>query len=575
MEVASKIWRAAAADGESASRLAAELDLPLPLAMVLIARGHADAASAERFLNPRLSDLSDPLILPGMSAAVERIWSAIDRKEPIVIFGDYDADGISSTALMVRVLGSLGAKVVPFLPHRIDDGYGLAAETLQRCIENHHPKLVVTVDCGTNSVEAVLMARSSGIDVIITDHHEPSGEVAPALAVVNPKCGQNDDLKVLSGVGVAFKLCHALVKAARGTGRPEAALDLRNHLDLVCIGTIADIVPLTGENRIFCRHGLALLRRTNLVGLRALIEVSGIKGELDAYHVGFLLGPRLNAVGRLGDAQASLELLLTEDADRARELAQQLDRTNRERQDVEAQIVKEAMAEIDSFFKPEEHFGLVIAREGWHPGVIGIVASRLSARYRRPTVVIAIDETGECRGSCRSVEGFNLVENLALCSTLLIRFGGHAMAAGLGVERRLIEAFRKRFNEVAAEALRTADLRPVQNIDAWVDLREADERLMTGLDRMRPFGFGNPTPVWAARGVRVVGQPRVVGGKHLKMALASGGTQREAIAFGAGDRQLPVGPIDVAFQLQRNSYQGRDTLQFNVQDFRTGGEGEN
>jgi single-stranded-DNA-specific exonuclease len=564
-----KVWKTKECAEDSVARLIQDQNLYPPLARMLASRGFLDPNSVDHFLNPRLSDLSDPFLLPGMDQAVDRIWKAIDTGQQIVVFGDYDVDGITSTALMIQVLGRLGAKACPFLPHRIDDGYGLAEETLQRCIDTLRPQLVITVDCGTGAADSVKLAGRAGVDVVVTDHHAPSGLIAPAIAVVNPKLGLDEDSKELAGVGVAFKVCHALLKVGRQKGRHTAAtVDLRSYLDLVGVGTIADIVPLKAENRILARYGLDQLNKTISVGLKALVEVAGIEGHLDAYHVGFLIGPRLNAAGRLGDAQAALDLLLTHDPRRARDVALQLDQSNRERQHVEKQMVEEAIKELETTFDPKKDFGLVLARKGWHPGVIGIVASRLCQSYRRPTIVIALDETREGRGSCRSIEEFNIVDRLEECSDLLIRFGGHAMAAGLDIRDVHIEAFREKFNQVAARSLEGVDLRPVQKIDAWIDLWEADDRLLEGLKRMRPFGLGNPTPVWGSRGVRVVGQPRVLKEKHLKMWVASGAVQRNAIAFGHGQREIPAGLIDIAFQLDQNMYGGRQSLQLKVQDFR-------
>jgi single-stranded-DNA-specific exonuclease len=564
-----KVWKTKECAEDSVARLIKDQNLYPALARLLVSRGFSDPDSIDRFLNPRLSDLSDPFLLPGMDKAVDRIWQAIDAGQQIVVFGDYDVDGITSTALMIQVLGRLGAKARPFLPHRIDDGYGLAEETLQRCIEELHPQLVITVDCGTGAVASIKRAGRAGVDVVVTDHHEPSGSLAPAIAVVNPKLGLNENSISLAGVGVAFKVCHALLKNGRKNGRQIAEkVDLRPYLDLVGVGTIVDVVPLKAENRILARYGLDQLNKTKSIGLQALVEVAGIEGHLDAYQVGFLIGPRLNAAGRLGDAQAALELLLTSDPRRARHLAAQLDQSNSERQNIEKQMVEEATRKLDDSFDPNKHFGLVLAQKGWHPGVIGIVASRICQGYRRPTIVIALDETDEARGSCRSIEEFHIVERLTECSDLLIRFGGHAMAAGLDVRVASIEAFREKFNQVAARALEHVDLRPVQKIDAWIDLREADDRLMEGLARMRPFGLGNPTPVWGSRGVRLVGPPRVLKEKHLKMQVADGAEQRDAIAFGHGRREIPAGLIDIAFQLDQNRYNGRESLQLKVQDFR-------
>ncbi len=402
---------------------------------------------------------------------------------------------------------------------------------------------------------------------VVTDHHTPAAEVAPALAVINPKLGKNEDLHILAGVGVTFKLCHALLKQGRTEGRKNAALDLRSHLDLVALGTISDVVPLRGENRTLARHGLMQLNATKSIGLKHLIEVARIKNEIDAYEVGFLLGPRLNAAGRLGDALQALELLVTGDGAKGREIAAHLDGANRERQDIEKKTLKDAMDEIDAAFHPEKSFGLVVAREGWHPGVIGIVAARLAQRYYRPGIVIALDGAVG-RGSCRSIEGCDLVERLGTCSKLLTKFGGHTMAAGLEIDAARIEEFKLLFNDAVAAVLRGTDLRPVQRIDAWMTLAEADERMCESLQGLRPFGHSNPTPVWGLRGATVMGRPKVVGEKHLKFVVASGGVQREAIAFNFSEGQLPDGEMDVAFQLKKDTYMGRQQLVLQVQDVR-------
>lgn len=565
-----KRWITAEHDAALAERLSRELSVPVPVAALLASRGYGEPRAAERFLNPRLSDVADPSSLPGMAAAVERIAAAVRGGERIVVFGDYDADGITATALMVKVLAALGASVVPFLPHRIDDGYGLAPDTLQRCMELHKPDLVVTVDCGTSAAEAVRAAAALHRDVVITDHHEPGGEIAPAVAVVNPKLGSDEDAKLLAGVGVAFKLCYALLKRLRDEKFPGAnAVDLREHFDLVCVGTVADIVPLRGENRILVRHGLGRLSGDPCVGLAALIEVCGIQTDVDAYHVGFQIGPRLNAAGRLGDAEAALELLLTTDASRARDIALQLDRANRERQNIEARIFEEAVSAVDAQFDPARDRVVVVAGRGWHPGVIGIVASRITQKYYRPSVVIALDdETGVGRGSCRSIEGFNLVEHIEQCAELLGSHGGHAMAAGLDIEGRHVQAFREKFNEVASRTLKEEDLIPTLKVDGWISLGDVDQRFYEALERLKPFGVGNRTPIWAARGVHVVGQPRILKDKHLKMTVGSGGRQIEAIGFGLANRELPDGPLDIAFGIRLNDFMGNRKLELQLQDFR-------
>lgn len=563
-----KIWQTVASDDRAAGALAQEARIPLAVARLLHARGYRDAGAADRFLNPRLSAIGDPFDLPGMEAAVARIWCAVDAAERIAVFGDYDVDGITSAALLTQVLRALGADAVPFLPHRLEEGYGLSPEALERCLESCRPRLIVTVDCGTGSVAAVEEASRRGVDVIVTDHHEPGAQLAPACALVNPKLGADERLHALAGVGVTFKLCHALAKHGRATGRPLAGLDLKPHLDLVALGTIADIVPLVGENRILARHGLVQMNQTQRPGLEALIDVAGIQDEIDAYEVGFRLGPRLNAAGRLGDAQRALELLMGDDAARVRELAEELDRSNRERQEIEARTLKEALAELEARFDPDRDFGLVVGRPGWHPGVVGIVASRLLQRFHRPVAVVAVSEDGG-RGSCRSIEGFDMVAGLRACEEDLAKYGGHAMAAGLELKPGRLASFADSFNEAAGRLLAGRDLRPIQRIDAWLALDEVDDALADAMDRLRPFGVGNTTPVWAARAVRVVGPPRVVGQGHLKLLLAAGGRQIEAMGWGMAERPLPEGPLDVAFQLKRDRFRGQERLVLHLQDFRS------
>ena len=553
-----------AADEQQTAALAAELALPHPVARLLVARGLAAPAAAEKFLRARLSDLSEPELLPNLAPAVTRLAQALARREKIAVFGDYDADGLTSTALLVRVLRQLGGEVAAFIPHRLEDGYGLTAAALAKCIEQHQPQLIITVDCGTCSPEAV---RGSSVPIIVTDHHDPAGELSPALAVVNPKLGEHSALRQLAGVGVAFKLCHALLKHLR-RANGAAAVDLKDYLDLVAIGTVADVVPLVGENRILVRHGLLRLAQTKNLGLIALKSVAGLAEHPDAWHIGFVIGPRLNAIGRLGNAHEVLELLLTEQPDRALELARRLDAANRERQALEKNIVEEAMREIDATFDPARVFGLVVASAKWHPGVVGIVAARLVQRYRRPAIVLAQEADGFCRGSCRSIEEFQLVEHLAKCSDLLTRYGGHSLAAGVTLEQKNLAAFRERFHDVAQATLGQVDLRPVQRIDGWLSLREANEALLDALEQLRPFGQQHPDPVWAARGVHVLGAPRRMAKDTLGLTVAADNVQLRAIGFGMGRREFPNGALDIAFHLRRETWQGRTSLQLQLCDLR-------
>lgn len=560
-------WDIESADRDAVESLAEQLNLPVAIAQVLVLRGYRDPQALETFLHPRLSDFSDPTLLPDMAKAVGRIWQSIEEGGNITIFGDYDVDGVTSAALMIRILTELGGRVNGFVPDRLDEGYGLSMDALDRCLAERNPSLIISVDCGTNSVDSIARAQHQGVDVIVTDHHEPDEQTAPAYALINPKLGAQGEN--LSGVGVAFKLAHALVKEGRKRGDTRAgSIDLRHYLDIVALGTVADIVPLVGENRIIVRHGLAQLDATRWIGMDALKEVASIRGELNTGHLGFQLGPRINAAGRIGEPMQALRLLTTSDPLEARNIAKMLDRNNQERREIERKMADDAFAEIDAYFDPTQHFGLVVAREGWHPGVVGIVASRVSRHYNRPAIIMGIEEDGSARGSCRGIEEFDLLGGLQACDEYLSKFGGHKMAAGLAVKPGALESFREAFSAAAAEALRDVDLSPVQHVDAEVEARDLDWGFFEKLKELRPFGQANPEPVWALRGVRVAGTPRVVGQKHLKLGLSAGGRAFEAIAFNYPLELLPAGDIDVAFKLQENSWNGSSSLQLQVQAIR-------
>lgn len=572
MEEDTAQWITIEVDEARARTLAGELSLPLPVAKVLVSRGIDCPAAAERFLNPRLSDLCDPFEMPGMREAVERIWRAIDAGERITVYGDYDCDGVTSTAMLMLVLGRLGAEVSSFLPRRLEDGYGFSIGALGKVIEETSPSLIVTADCGTRSNEAVADAAALGVDVIITDHHEGQKLTLPdAVALINPKLGGPTDVEPLAGVGVAFKLCHGLVKQALADGREVAGtVDLREYLDLVAIGTVADVVPLTGENRTLVRHGLARLNGSSArCGIQALVRVAGIRTRLDCYHLGFLIGPRLNAAGRLGSADVGLELLMTDDPARARRLAGQLDASNRERKRIEESIIEAAAAEIEAGFDPNNCFGLVTSRRGWHIGTIGIVAARLAGRFKRPAVVISIDEDGLGRASCRSVNSVNLVKVLDQCADLLVAYGGHNQAAGMSIREANIDAFRERFNAACQGLIHEEDFGLSHTVDAWISLNDADQALIESVDALRPLGLGNPTPIWGVKGVRILGQPKLVGSNHLKMTVTCGASQIDAIGFGMAGRKLGRTEHDLLFQVQQNNYMGRESIQLSLKDFRS------
>jgi len=540
--------------------LSSALSIPRALAQLLVLRGHGSEDDARAFLRPNLMGLSDPMSWADMPEAVAAVQGAVRRGEPILIHGDYDVDGQCAAALLTRVLREAGAAAHAFVPHRVRDGYDFGPAGLARARELG-AKLIITCDCGITAVETVRAARALGIEVIVSDHHLPGDALPQATAVLDPRrpdCASPD--KDLCGTGVAFKLAQALVPAL---GLPDT---LPWHfLDYVALATVADVVPLIGENRILVRHGLKLLATSRWPGLAALVETAGLAGKpLRAGHVGFILAPRLNAAGRIGDAGDGLRLLLTDDKEEAAKLARELETLNARRQEMDQQILASAEAALAAQ-GIEDDRAIVLAADDWHPGVIGIVASRLVERYGRPTFLIAWEgDTG--RGSGRSIPGFDLHGALHRVGGTLEKFGGHSMAAGLTVRRARFEEFRVAFLEVAAQLLRPEDLVPAQRIDLEVPLGNLSEDLERLMRHLEPCGMGNPAPVFGVRGARAVGARRV-GSNHLRFVLDDGSGALPAIGFQWAD-QVPEAwlehPLDVAFRLEHDDWQGRSTLQARV-----------
>ena len=551
----------ATVDDGVAGALARDLGIARFAAELLVRRGYRTAADAELFLTPRLKTLGDPFLLPNMSAAVERILAAVERGERIVLYGDYDVDGVTSLALLTRLLRAFGASPACFLPSRVDEGYGLSPDGAARCVSEHAPQLIIAVDCGTASVAEIASLQAQGIDVIVLDHHECKDALPDCVALVNPKLGE--DYHYLCSVGIVFKLAHAMLKR-----RPVESFDLRDCLDLVALGCVADLVPLRDENRVLVRRGLVQLAASRWVGVRMLVEVSGLKSPFSPGDIGFGLGPRLNAAGRLGTAQDALELLLTEDAGRARTLAMSLDAQNRERRAVEETVFKEAEAQLTVWFDAVRHAAIVVGAPGWHPGVVGIVASRLQKRYHRPTLVIGFDEAGLGKGSGRSIPGLSLVAALARCSVHLEKHGGHEMAAGLTLREVHFADFRQSFCACARESLTDEQLRPLLQIDAELALAEIDFALLDQHEALQPFGMGNPQPLFAARGVTLAAEPRVMKEKHLSLMLRQGRREYRAVWFNAAAEAMPRLPWDVAFQIERNEWQGTVSPQIHVKAVR-------
>jgi single-stranded-DNA-specific exonuclease len=566
-----KRWVVHHTDQAQAAALAQALGVSTIVAALLIARGHQDVDSAEAFLKPSLDQLHDPFLMLGMTGAVKRLLHAIDDQEPILIYGDYDVDGTTGTAVLLRALRMLGATAGYHVPHRFTEGYGIRQDALEKAA-NEGYKLVVSVDCGITAHEPLIWARASGLDIIVTDHHLPDADegAPPALAVLNPNqhgCDYPD--KNLAGVGVAFKLIQALF---RERGREAQA---PGFLKMVAIGTVADVAKLVGENRAIVALGLADLPRAVNPGLRALIEIAGCgeDSEMTAYDLGFRIGPRINAAGRMDAARAVVELFDAKSKEEARRLAEHLDTRNRERKEAQREIFKRAVEEFEGGAERESQtHAAVIAGDGWHRGVIGLAASKIAERLNRPCVVISLDgDVGH--GSARSIEAYHLFDGLTACRDLLEKFGGHSHAAGLSIRRGQIPEFRRRLNEHAASCLTEQDLVPTLNIDAEVRPRELSFQLSQELGALEPFGAGNPRPVFATRGFRVMSEPQVIKEQHLKLRVAGEDNRPLEAIWWRGleeSEQVPRANqrIDLAYELEVNRWNGEIKLQLNVRDMK-------
>ena len=563
-----KKWNVKTAGGEKEGGLAGDLGLCSTTARILLGRGIDTVEAGRQFLAPALSTMSDPFLLKGMQAAVERVMRAREAGENVCIYGDYDVDGISGTALLVSFLRRVGLVCRYFIPNRFDDGYGLNQEALQRIIDSG-ATLIISVDCGITSVKEAAFCRQAGVDLIILDHHTPGENIPEAAAVVNPlQHGCSYPFKMLAGVGVAFNLLVALRSRMRQEEHFAAGEepDLREWLDLVALGTIADVVPLVGQNRMYAFFGLQKLENSSRPGITALKKVAGITDTVTCGQVGFRLAPRLNAAGRMESAVPGVELLLGADAEECSIVADELDTANGERQNVERTILEEAVALVDGGGNYPACKSIVLASSAWHQGVIGIVASRLVERYHRPTIMIAIDEQGNAKGSGRSIPGFHLLEALTACSEHLERFGGHRYAAGVGLQAEAIDAFAAAFEVAASRILGDSELVPTLDVDCDVRPADVDEALVHELKRLEPFGAGNPEPTLLMRGVTIV-ERRTVGDGHLKLRVAAAGQIFSAIAF----RQAAYstdGMLDIAFFPELNVWNNSTTLQLRIKAIR-------
>ncbi len=538
------------------------------VAAILATRGVVHAEDIRSFLSPLLSEMLDPRLLRGLSTAVDRLLTARRNNETIFIYGDYDCDGISGTTLLVSFLRSTGYVCEYFIPNRFDDGYGLNPESIERIIALG-ANLIISVDCGITAVDEAVLCRTRGVDLIIVDHHAPKHVIPDACAVINPL--QPDchyPFKSLAGVGVAFNLLVALRSSLRDIGAfsGKDVPDLREWLDLVSLGTIADVVPLVGQNRLYAFHGLKQLSRSQKPGVLALKHVAGITGDVTCGQVGFRLAPRLNAAGRMESAVPGVELLLSEDGKECQMIAADLEAANAERQAIERRIFEEADTMVHSANNASDRRSIVLASTTWHQGVVGIVASRLVERYHRPTILIALTEDGCGKGSGRSIPGFHLLDALSVCSQHLEHFGGHRHAAGVTLRAEQVAAFTESFEALAARMLTDADLTPTLEIDAEVCPAEVTKELAMELKRLEPFGAGNPEPVLLMRAMAVI-ERRVVGEGHVRLRLTREKCSFTAIAFRMAEREIP-GLVDIAFFPEINEWRGSSSVQLRIKDLR-------
>lgn len=568
-------WMPAPPQPLLAEKLSAQLKLSPLLTQCLLNRGLSEPAAIENFLRPRLKHLADPFLLPDMDKAVARLMRAREFGESLVIFGDYDVDGVTSTTILRQVLHALGIQVNAYLPHRMDEGYGLSQDGVENCLKKYPTQLLLAVDCGSTAVQSIAWLKEQGVEVIVLDHHQISNPAPDAVALVNPQRTQDSglktqDFKELCSAGLAFKLAHALVKRGREMKLPVAEeFDLRPLLDLVALGTIADLVPLTGENRILVSAGLERLNVTTRPGLVALKQVAQCPAQLDSTTVGYQLAPRLNASGRLETAEESLHLLLAENLDEAMPLAQNLDACNRERQKIERSIAEEASGAVRARFNPETDFVIVEGRLLWHLGVVGIVASRVLQEFYRPTIIIG-GEGDNWRGSGRSIAGFDLAAALRECDDLLVRHGGHAMAAGLTIHPDKLDALRARLNDLVRRSLKKEDFQPPLRLDAEVKLADISLESLAELDQLKPTGQGNPVVQFFTCGLAHQRPLMRMGAdkQHVKMWVTDGQTSYEAVWWNAGKGSLPVGKFDLAFAPQLNEFNGKRSVQLKVLDWR-------
>ena len=551
---------------EALEKAQMQLNIPPVIAQILIQRGMQNVEAARHFLYPALEQLVDPFVMADMDCAVDRVWAAIDAGEKILIHGDYDVDGVTGTSVLMRSLSALGADVGFYIPHRIEDGYGISKQGIDEGVERG-VQLLISVDCGITAVDETAYARTRGVDVVITDHHQPV-DLPPAVAVVNPKRSDCPyPFKELPGVGLAYKLAEAVYR--------RRGLDLNpvnNLLDLVALGCAADIVPLVWENRVLVTQGLKLMQRTCNLGLKALFKSANVDSRsLNTGQLVFVVAPRINALGRMGSAMDAVTLLTTEDEDEAQRIAQVLETQNLKRRKLDTSMLDEALAQVEAQVDPYQDRAVVLASDSWHPGVIGIVATRIAEKVHLPTVLISVDGASS-KGSARSIPGFDLYAALSKCREHLVAFGGHKYAAGLTIDVQKITAFREQFLSVVDDAIDSEDLVPRIYIESEMALDKIDSHLVNALGRFAPFGAQNRQPIMASRNVEVVGAPAQVGRNHLRFKARQNGRVFDCIGFNLGDLSYRLSPgeanLDIAYMIEENEWRGRKQIQLRIIDLR-------
>ncbi len=570
--IGDKIWYFRPPKEELNQTLSRDLDIHHIVTRILTNRGYEDPNEIHRFLYPKLSDLRDPFMMKDMEKAVERTLDAIARNERIVIYGDYDVDGITSIALLSDIFRILKVDFDFFLPNRITQGYGFSREGIDTCLAIG-TELLISVDCGVSSVDEVAYAKEKGLDVIITDHHEPADKIPDCVALLNPKLKDADyPFKDLAGVGVAFKFAQGIIHHATQRGMlPPNRINIKDMLDIVALGTVADVVPLVDENRIFVKYGIKQINKTNRIGLNELKAVASVNHDVTSADIAFKLAPRLNAVGRLGDARHAVKLLISEDEQEAFNLATMMEKNNRRRQTIESEIIGEVEELIDEYVNLDKAKTIILHSPKWHQGVIGIVSSRIAKRYYKPALIISMEgDTG--KGSGRSIEEFDLLDSLRQCSDLLDSYGGHRLAAGFQIKMSRMDQFCDRLEKIASEQLGEENIQPKITIDSEVDLCEITTTFINELELLEPFGNGNTRPILCARNLFLKWAPKIVGNNHLKLWFGAKDGVVEGIAFSRGNLISEIRnkgtSYDIVFVPRLNYYRGEETVQLLIRDIK-------